>query len=354
MQTTKEPPVTEPLVITKGVPAYPARKGLSGSLLATTGSAQQHATAPTWADKVRVTDSTTRHALEPIPQKPAGSCLKIPADMPMHSDAQWEEEVVTAIIEKGPWMFGGKNIILQKWTPLFQFDRQKIQTISVWVRLRGLPLPLWTKQGLSMAASMIGKPLSCDEQTIHCRRMDYARICVELNASLPFVHHFDVVSSLSIEPQRVTMDYEWKPPRCEICTSFGLNCVKKKEQEDRGKKHEDGKGWCNATKKTSHDKGQQPIEAHTCTKEIETLTCVPNRVVTQLSPDESATQLKQDESTTQQSQNESSSNSSHTESRAREPQEKLTKAAKGKHIQIEGEEVNSVPKAATEGHASTS
>ena len=36
-----------------------------------------------WTDKVRVTDSTTRHTLEPIPQKPAGSRLKIPADMLM-------------------------------------------------------------------------------------------------------------------------------------------------------------------------------------------------------------------------------------------------------------------------------
>ncbi|KAJ6304795.1 hypothetical protein OIU78_020371 [Salix suchowensis] len=295
MQNTKEPPVTEPMATTKGIPT---KKGLSGSLHATTSSAQQHATAPTWADKVRVTDSTTRHALELIPQKPAGSSLKIPADMAMHSDAQWskcmigfftgyklpfhavntlakkawgsyglervlsmddgflvfrfrEEEVVTDIKEKGPWMFGGKNIILQKWTPLFQFDRKKIQTISVWVRLRGLPLPLWTKQGLSMAASMIGKPLSCDEQTIHCRRMDYARICVELNASLPIVHHFDVVSSLSTEPQRVTVEYEWKPPRCEICTSFGHNCVKKKEQEDKGKKQEAGEGWCNATRRSA-------------------------------------------------------------------------------------------------------
>ncbi|KAJ6287669.1 hypothetical protein OIU77_003690 [Salix suchowensis] len=100
--------------------------------------------------------------------------------------------------------------------------------------------------------------------------------------------------------------------------------------------------------------GQQPVETQECTKDIETLTCVPTREVTHLRQDESATQLRQDESATQQSQNESSSNLSHTESRVREPQEKLPKAAKGKHIQIEGEEVNSVPKAPSEGHASTS
>ncbi|KAG5224356.1 RNA-directed DNA polymerase, eukaryota, Reverse transcriptase [Salix suchowensis] len=121
-------------------------------------------------------------------------------------------------------MFGGKNIILQKWTPHFQFDRSKISHVSVWIRLRGLPLPLWTKEGLSMAASMVGKPQSCDEQTINCKRLDYARLCVELDASLPFIRQFEVESPLSKEPVKVTVEYEWKPSRCEVCHSFGHKC----------------------------------------------------------------------------------------------------------------------------------
>ncbi|KAG5221989.1 DUF4283 domain-containing protein [Salix suchowensis] len=141
------------------------------------------------------------------------------------------EEAVQEVIEKGPWMFGGKNIILQKWTPSFHFNRNKIPTISVWVRLKGLPLPLWTKQGLSMAASMVGKPLSCDEQTMGCRRLEFARLCVELDAALPFVHHFEVESPLTEEPQRVDVEYEWKPPRCESCRSFGHNCERMEKQE---------------------------------------------------------------------------------------------------------------------------
>ncbi|KAJ6292968.1 hypothetical protein OIU78_025028 [Salix suchowensis] len=157
------------------------------------------ASPTSWADRVRVTDSTTRHTLEPIPQKPVGYRLKIPAGMPMLDTNQWsrcmigfftgckllyhavntiarkawgshglehvltlgdgflifcfnKEASVTELIEKGPWMFGGKNIILQKWTPKFQFDRSKISIVSVWIRLKGLPLPLWTKQGLSFGS----------------------------------------------------------------------------------------------------------------------------------------------------------------------------------------------------------
>ncbi|KAJ6724717.1 hypothetical protein OIU85_022615 [Salix viminalis] len=202
----------------------------------------------TWADRVRVTNSATRHTLEALPQKPAGTRLVIPATMKMHDMGQWsrcmvgfftgykppfqainliarkawgpyglqqvqtvddgflifrfeKEEAVLEVIEKGPWMIGGKNIILQKWSPKFQFDRSSISTIPVWVCLKGLPLPLWTKEGLSMAASMLGRPLSCDEHTINCRRLDYARLCVKLDARLPFVHRFEVESPLTEEPQ---------------------------------------------------------------------------------------------------------------------------------------------------------
>ena len=142
-----------------------------------------------------------------------------------------KEEAVLEVIEKGPWMIGGKNIILQKWSPKFQFDKSSISTIPVWVRLKGLPLPLWTKEGLSMAASMLGRPLSCDEHTINCRRLDYARLCVELDARLPFVHRFEVESPLTEEPQVVRVEYEWKPPRCLKCNSFGHNCKPHKQPQ---------------------------------------------------------------------------------------------------------------------------
>ncbi|KAJ6711205.1 hypothetical protein OIU79_007620 [Salix purpurea] len=53
---------------------------------------------------------------------------------------------------------------------------------------------------------------------------------LELNATLPFVHQFEIESPLTEEPQLVKVDYEWKPPRCERCQCFGHNCVAKEEQ----------------------------------------------------------------------------------------------------------------------------
>ncbi|KAG5235255.1 DUF4283 domain-containing protein [Salix suchowensis] len=269
----------DPAAKSQDAAGEPISKGVQGAPIdnqrgcTTTAPAQ----ATTWADKVRVSDASTRHTLEPLPQKPAGSRLKIPVGMKMHNMDQWKkcligffigykmpyhavssiakkawkpyrmeqvttmadgfyvfrfrtEEDIGEVLERGPWMFGGKHIVLQKWSPKFQFDKSRIASIPVWIRLRGLPLPLWTKQGLSLAASMVGKPLSCDEPTISCSRLDYARLYIELNASLPFIHQFEIESPLSDEPQLVKVDYEWKPPRCERCQCFGHNCVAKEEQ----------------------------------------------------------------------------------------------------------------------------
>ncbi|KAJ6980749.1 hypothetical protein NC653_024181 [Populus alba x Populus x berolinensis] len=239
-----------------------------------------------WADKVRVTDSSTRFTLEPLSRQPLGCNLKVTEAMLLDNSAQWNrcmigffpgfcmpfhvvnsiasrawrsyglENVTTTangfmifrfkiedelhiVLEKGPWMFGGKNIILQQWHPRFQFDKNKITTLPVWTRLHGLPFPLWSKQGLSLAASMVGRPLSCDELTYNCTRLEYARFCVEVDATLPFVHSFEIESPLSVEPLTVTVDYEWKPSRCEQCHVFGHCCPTPTEDKGKGKTHVD-------------------------------------------------------------------------------------------------------------------
>jgi len=37
---------------------------------------------------------------------------------------------------------------------------------------------------------MVGRPLSYKEQTLNGTSLDYARVCIELDALLPMVHSF--------------------------------------------------------------------------------------------------------------------------------------------------------------------
>ena len=90
-----------------------------------------------------------------------------------------------------------------------------------------------------MAASMVGKPLSCDELTYNCTRLEYACLYVEVDATLPFVHSFEIESPLFVAPLTVTVDYEWKPSRCEKCNVFGHCCPTSTEDKGKGKAHDD-------------------------------------------------------------------------------------------------------------------
>ncbi|KAL0392550.1 UNVERIFIED_CONTAM: hypothetical protein Sradi_2477800 [Sesamum radiatum] len=63
------------------------------------------------------------------------------------------------IIEEGPWLFQGQPIVIQCWEQGMSLRRQKHTQIPVWIRLKHLPLELWTAEGLSTVASGVGIPL---------------------------------------------------------------------------------------------------------------------------------------------------------------------------------------------------
>lgn len=69
----------------------------------------------------------------------------------------------------------------------FVFDH-----VPIWIKLVGLPLTAWTTRGLCWVASGVGRLVCFDKQTESIRRLDFARVCVEVGV-------YDVLpSSLSI------------------------------------------------------------------------------------------------------------------------------------------------------------
>ncbi|KAK4384715.1 Retrovirus-related Pol polyprotein from type-2 retrotransposable element R2DM [Sesamum angolense] len=98
------------------------------------------------------------------------------------------------VLEGGPWLYLGQPIVLQKWKPGMVLRKLKHTEVPVWIKLRHLPVELWTTDGLSTVASGIGRPLFPDAITRTCTRLDFARVDVE---------------------------YEWLPPKCTNCTSLG-------------------------------------------------------------------------------------------------------------------------------------
>ena len=83
-----------------------------------------------------------------------------------------------------------RHIFLRRWEAGLQLSLDAVDRIPVWVQLFGVPMEYWTAEGLSCLASAVGLPLFADGATESCRRISYARICVELNAKLPLVIEF--------------------------------------------------------------------------------------------------------------------------------------------------------------------
>ncbi|KAL0455485.1 UNVERIFIED_CONTAM: hypothetical protein Slati_0887700 [Sesamum latifolium] len=130
------------------------------------------------------------------------------------------------VIEGGPWLFQGQPIVLQKWEPG-----------SVWIKLRHLPVELWTIEGLSTVASGIGKPFTRYAITRACTRLDFARVCIMLDISSKLPKHIVIMvprEDGSETPCKVDVEYEWLPLKCTACMTLGHSskgCPTKKPRQ---------------------------------------------------------------------------------------------------------------------------
>ncbi|KAL2246376.1 UNVERIFIED_CONTAM: hypothetical protein Sindi_2905800 [Sesamum indicum] len=127
-------------------------------------------------------------------------------------------------IEGGPWLFQGQPIVLQKWEPGMAMRKLKHTQVPVWIKMRHLPVELWTEEGLSTVASGIGKPLYPDAITRACTRLDFARVCVMLDVSSNLPKHIIIMTpdeEGGETPCKIDVEYEWLPSKCTSCMTLG-------------------------------------------------------------------------------------------------------------------------------------
>ena len=134
------------------------------------------------------------------------------------------EAGMKSILERGPWLFAGRYLVLMKWRQGLALSKAMLHYIPVWAQFYNIPIELWIEKGLSLIASAIGKPLYADSATEARSRVNFARICVEVEAGHPLVEEFDVEmigedGSSTLVPIRVS--YQWKSTSCSFCQVFG-------------------------------------------------------------------------------------------------------------------------------------
>nr|TKS12645.1 hypothetical protein D5086_0000061640 [Populus alba] len=91
------------------------------------------------------------------------------------------EEDKLDVLRGGPYLVYGQPLVLRPMTKFFDFSCEEMSRVPVWVKFPSLPLCCWSLICLSKIASVIGKPIQCDQLTSNLSRMSYARVLVEID-----------------------------------------------------------------------------------------------------------------------------------------------------------------------------
>lgn len=136
-----------------------------------------------------------------------------------------DETTKLQVLEGGPYFFSRRYLVLTDWRRMLVPNAVNPPSIPAWVKLHKLPLECWTASGFSRIASTIGKPIHVDNATANKRRLDYARVCVEISANddLPS----EVVIRANGDSVVTRVEYQWLPAKCSECRVFGHKCKPK-------------------------------------------------------------------------------------------------------------------------------
>jgi len=138
-----------------------------------------------------------------------------------------EEDKLT-VLRGGPYLVYGRPLVLRPMMKVFHFSSEEMSRVPVWVKFPNLPLCCWSPVCLSKIASILGKPIQCDQLTSTLSRMSYARVLVEIDL-LEELRHLVEISL----PEGLTLHqkvvYETLPKYCNFCHVLGhtrLLCLK--------------------------------------------------------------------------------------------------------------------------------
>ncbi|KAK4432958.1 hypothetical protein Salat_1058000 [Sesamum alatum] len=97
------------------------------------------------------------------------------------------------ILVSGPYFIFGRPLMLKNMPDCFEFKEDDISLTPVWATLPSLPLECWNPKALGKIGSRIGTPIAMDSLTRKMKRVSYARILVEVDASKKLVDSVEFI-----------------------------------------------------------------------------------------------------------------------------------------------------------------
>lgn len=138
------------------------------------------------------------------------------------------------ILRRGMWNIAGVPMVVTKWTPRAEDEKQEEEAIPMWVHLEKVPLHMYSWEGLSLFTSTVGHPVKLHPETIACSNLEVAKVFVEVDVSK--VLPKEITFSRDGKEFTVKYYYPWLPARCKLCDKWGHGeavCGKKGKERKR-------------------------------------------------------------------------------------------------------------------------
>lgn len=129
------------------------------------------------------------------------------------------EQEMNKVLAEGPYFVFGRGLLLRSPPENFCFLDEDFSIVPVWIQLHNLPLQCWTNKAISRIASKVGNPLCTDRITQERKRISYARVLVEIDASKDPCEEFEVTLPSGISYMQY-VEYENLPKYCKYCHMF--------------------------------------------------------------------------------------------------------------------------------------
>ncbi|CAI9094947.1 OLC1v1030785C1 [Oldenlandia corymbosa var. corymbosa] len=125
------------------------------------------------------------------------------------------QEDVTMVLEKGPWLIGNSYLYTQKWDNTFDAKVHRVRHLTVWTRLPGLPGHYCNNSFLRRISQLMGRVVHIDHQTDTKTRGKFARFAMEINLTMPLVSQFE------LRGRNQLVEYESLNCICMTCGRVG-------------------------------------------------------------------------------------------------------------------------------------
>ena len=112
-------------------------------------------------------------------------------------------------------------MIVSKWTPKSEEEKQEEESIPMWVHLEKVPLNMFSWEALSFITSTVGFLVKLHPETSSCTNLEVAKVFVKVDVSKVLPR--EITFSKGGSEFTLKYYYPWLPSRCKLCEKWGHN-----------------------------------------------------------------------------------------------------------------------------------